>query len=298
MQVFDPRQSMSSTTFEIFHYRDAKFEGVPVHQHDFYEVYFFIGGNVEYSVEGKSYLLKEGDLLLINPLELHQPRIGPDQSTYERIVLWISKNYLSRLQSNNTSLTRCFDNTNPNHTNLLRLSPTQQKYISQKLGELIDESRYSDYGSDLAAQATLVRFLVELNRLTLSTDKRDNSSKNISPLISDVLEYINSHYCEKISLATIADEFFVSKYYLSHAFSDVVGTSVNRYITLKRLINAKQMLSSGIKPTTAAIHCGFNDYAGFYRAFTAEYNITPKEFASTNSECGIRNAELRGNLIK
>ena len=95
MQVFDPRQSMTKGDFEIFHYRDAKFEGVAVHQHDFYEVYFFISGNVEYSVEGKSYLLKEGDLLLINPLELHQPRIGPDQNAYERIVLWINKNYMN-----------------------------------------------------------------------------------------------------------------------------------------------------------------------------------------------------------
>ena len=282
MQVFDPRQSMTSPSFEIFHYRDAKFEGVAVHQHDFYEVYFFISGNVEYSVEGKSYLLKEGDLLLINPLELHQPRIGPDQNAYERIVLWINKNYLSRLCTNNTSLSQCFDNTNPQHTNLLRLSRPQQKYISSKLRELLDESASEDYGSDLAAEAVLTRFLVELNRLTLSTEKKIDTDKNQSPLVSEVLSYINHHYCEKISLSSIADEFFISKYYLSHAFNSVVGTSVNRYITLKRLINAKQMLSSGIKPTTAAIHCGFNDYAGFYRAFTAEYGITPKEYINKN----------------
>ena len=280
MQVFDPRQSMSSSTFEIFHYRDAKFEGVAVHQHDFYEVYFFISGNVEYSVEGKSYLLKQGDLLLINPLELHQPRIAPDQNAYERIVLWINKNYLSRLCTNDTSLSQCFDNTNPQHTNLLRLSKAQQKYISSKLAELIEESSSNDYGSDLAAEAVLTRFLVELNRLTLSADKKVETDKSDSPIIPEVLSYINQHYCEKISLASIADEFFISKYYLSHAFNSVVGTSVNRYITLKRLINAKQMLSSGIKPTTAALHCGFNDYAGFYRAFTAEYGITPKQFLS------------------
>ena len=278
MQVFDPRQSMTRANFEVFHYRDAKFEGVAVHQHDFYEVYFFISGNVEYSVEGKSYHLNKGDLLLINPLELHQPRIGPDQNPYERIVLWINKTYLSRLCTNNTSLSQCFDNTNPQHTNLLRLTKAQQNYISSKLSELIEETRSADYGSDLAAEAILTRFLVELNRLTLSTDKKVDTDKTTTPLVSEVLSYINHHYCEKISLSTIADEFFVSKYYLSHAFHSVVGTSVNRYITLKRLINAKQMLSSGIKPTTAAIHCGFNDYAGFYRAFTAEYGITPKEY--------------------
>lgn len=284
MQIFDPRQSMTSPTFEIFHYRDAKFEGVAVHQHDFYEVYFFISGNVEYSVEGKSYLLKQGDLLLINPLELHQPRIAPDQNVYERIVLWINKNYLSRLCTNNTSLSQCFDNTNPQHTNLLRLSQPQQKYISSKLSELLEETSSPEYGSDLAAEAILTRFLVELNRLTLTSIKKVEADKTASPFIPDILSYINHHYCEKISLASIADEFFISKYYLSHAFHSVVGTSVNRYITLKRLINAKQMLSNGIKPTTAAIHCGFNDYAGFYRAFTAEYGITPKQFASVTYE--------------
>ncbi|MBO5936340.1 MAG: helix-turn-helix domain-containing protein [Clostridia bacterium] len=269
---------MTRANFEVFHYRDAKFEGVAVHQHDFYEVYFFISGNVEYSVEGKSYHLNKGDLLLINPLELHQPRIAPDQNPYERIVLWINKTYLSRLCTNNTSLSQCFDNTNPQHTNLLRLTKAQQSYISSKLSELIEETRSGDYGSDLAAEAILTRFLVELNRLTLSTDKKADTEKTTAPLVSEVLAYINQHYCEKISLSTIADEFFISKYYLSHAFHSVVGTSVNRYITLKRLINAKQMLSSGIKPTTAALHCGFNDYAGFYRAFTAEYGITPKEY--------------------
>ncbi len=278
MQIFDPRQSMTSGEFEIFHYRDAKFEGVPVHQHDFYEIYFFIKGSVEYNVEGKSYHLKSGDILLINPLELHQPRISPDQSSYERIVLWINKNFLSSLCSNNTSLTRCFDNTNPGHSNLLRLTQSQQNYISAKLEELLDESTEKRYGSDLVCTALLVRILVELNRIGGNTRVQD-VTKTSSPLISKVLDYINLHYCEKLSLASVADEFFVSKYYLSHSFNDVVGTSLHRYIILKRLINAKQMLSSGIKPTTTAEACGFNDYAGFYRAFTSEYGITPKEFA-------------------
>ncbi|MBR3817240.1 MAG: helix-turn-helix domain-containing protein [Clostridia bacterium] len=278
MQIFDPRQNMSSNKFEIFHYVDAKFEGVPVHQHDFYEVYFFIGGNVEYSVEGKSYHLKSGDVLLINPLELHQPRIAPHQSAYERIVLWINKNYLASLCTNEVSLTRCFDNSNPNHSNLLRLSLAQQKQISSRLTELLKESSENNYGSEIACRAILTSFLVEINRLTLSRDNSALQERKTSPLISSVLDYINIHYCEKLSLEKIAEEFFVSKYYLSHAFNVAVGTSPHRYITLKRLIHAKQMMSSGIKPTTAAANCGFNDYAGFYRAFTAEYGITPAEY--------------------
>lgn len=282
MQIFDPRQSMSDSKFEIFHYRDAKFEGVPVHQHDFYEVYYFIGGNVEYSVEGRTYDLKSGDLLLINPLELHQPRIAPDQQDYERIVLWINKNYLSELCCNKTSLTRCFDNTIPDHSNLLRPSKMQQTYISAMLSELITEHSNDAYAVEIASEAILLRFLVELNRLTINNNSETEKEESSSTIIPDVLDYINSHFCEKLTLSSIADEFFVSKYYLSHAFNNTVGTSVHRYIILKRLIHAKQMLLSGIRSTTAATNCGFNDYAGFYRAFTAEYGVTPTEFVKLN----------------
>ena len=282
MQIFDPRQSMSDSKFEIFHYRDAKFEGVPVHQHDFYEVYYFIGGSVEYSVEGRTYELKPGDLLLINPLELHQPRIAPDQQDYERIVLWINKNYLSELCFNKTSLTRCFDSSQPDHTNLLRPTKIQQSYISAMLDELITENTSDGYAVEIASEAILLRFLVELNRLTIDSSSALRKDEASSSIIPDVLEYINKHFCEKLTLNEIADEFFVSKYYLSHAFNNVVGTSVHRYIVLKRLIHAKQMLLSGIKSTTAATNCGFNDYAGFYRAFTAEYGVTPTEFVKMN----------------
>lgn len=282
MQIFDPRQNMSDSKFEIFHYRDAKFEGVPVHQHDFYEVYYFLGGSVEYSVEGRTYELKPGDLLLINPLELHQPRIAPDQQDYERIVLWINKNYLSELCFNKTSLTRCFDNSIPDHTNLLRPTKIQQTYISAMLTELISETSSDSYAVEIASEAILLRFLVELNRLTIYSSSALRKDEASSSIIPDVLEYINKHFCEKLTLNEIADEFFVSKYYLSHAFNNVVGTSVHRYIVLKRLIHAKQMLLSGIKSTTAATNCGFNDYAGFYRAFTAEYGVTPTEFVKMN----------------
>lgn len=67
-----------------------------------------------------------------------------------------------------------------------------------------------------------------------------------TPLISQVLDYINAHYFEQLSLGQLASEFYISKYHLSHEFNRVVGTSVYRYIILKRLVIAKQMLAGGI----------------------------------------------------
>ena len=199
MQIFDPRQIMSAPDFEIFHYKDPKLDGVDVHQHDFYEIYFFISGNVEYNVEGHSYHLQSGDILLINPLELHQPRIRADQHPYERIVLWVNKSYRSELCSNQTSLSRCFDSSIPGHTNLFRLAKTHKAYIYSKLQELLHESTSDSYGNDLVCRAELIRLLVELNRLA-NESSETKKEKTVSPLIENVTEYINNHYFEKITL--------------------------------------------------------------------------------------------------
>ena len=85
-QRFDPRQTMQSDTFEVFHYKKSGAEDVQVHHHAFYEVYCFLDGDVEYWVEGSLYRLKKGDLLLINPMELHRPILKSDSKNYERIV--------------------------------------------------------------------------------------------------------------------------------------------------------------------------------------------------------------------
>ena len=69
-QRFDSRQSMKNKRFEVFHYRDKKLENVSVHHHDFFEIYFFLSGKVTFRVEGKTYHLEPGDLLLISPMEM------------------------------------------------------------------------------------------------------------------------------------------------------------------------------------------------------------------------------------
>ena len=71
---------------------------------------------------------------------------------------------------------------------------------------------------------------------------------------------------------------FVSKYHLSHAFSGEVGISVYRYIMLRRLLLARQLLMAGESAGQVCRACGFSDYTAFYRAFKSEYGISPREF--------------------
>ena len=277
-QHFDARQSMSNKRFEIFHYRDQHLENVNVHHHDFYEIYFFLSGDVRFRIEGRTYLLEPGDLLLINPQELHQPEITPT-STYERIVLWIDRNYLNSLSSDSTDLTACFDSGQPNHVNLLRTSNAHRTGLRQLLERMNREYHGQNPGHELYTQGMLLQLLVELNRLA-AANSRSIPGQQEPALIAQVLSYISTHYHESITLESLAAEFFVSKYHLSHEFSRQVGTSVYRYIILRRLMQAKELMASGLAPGEVYQKCGFGDYANFYRAFKEEYGISPREFAA------------------
>ena len=279
-QRFDPRQHMCRSDFEIFHYQDRSPTDVDVHHHDFYEIYFFLSGNVEYRVEGRSYLPQPGDLILVNPTELHQLITVSEDAAYERMVLWIDKGYLERFSSAELSLTQCFDNTLPAHSNLLRLTPTQHADIRIRFSDLIREHYSLDFGSELCAQSILLQLLVELNRLSAGARHKSDLQGETSTLVSRVMAYISDHYNEELSLEGLAQRFYVSKYHLSHEFSRVVGTSVYRYITLKRLLIARQMLSDGAAPGIVCANCGFGDYANFYRAFKAQYGTSPRACVS------------------
>lgn len=274
-QSFQTRQNMEKSTFEVFRYRDLTPETVAVHHHDFYEIYYFLGGEVEYRVEGRTYLLKPGDLLLINPRELHQP-IVKNGVTYERIVLWIDKNYLESFAHGDVSLTECFNIQSPTHSNILRPSGLQRSAITEFFDSMLNEYYGDGYGSELSAVGSFLRLMVEINRLALQKGKRAEPVKD-TVLVTQVLSFINAHFSEELSLDSIAAKFFVSKYHLSHEFSRSVGTSVYRYIMLKRLLHAKELLAQGTAPGSVYHKCGFQDYANFYRAFKSEYGITPKE---------------------
>ena len=109
--------------------------------------------------------------------------------------------------------------------------------------------------------------MVQLNRMALHTDGTQEDSQELSPLVQNILHHITDHIHEELSLESLAKEFFVSKYHLSHAFTREVGVSVYRYITMRRLLMARQLLSAGEPAGQVCRSCGFADYTSFYRAF-------------------------------
>lgn len=294
-QRFDVRQTMRNTTFEIFRYKDAYLKEVALHHHDFYEIYFFLSGNVQYNIENRSYLLTPGDVLLISPMELHQPMFGPEQREYERIVLWIDKQFLEGFSLPGKSFAACFDTSAPNYSNLLRPEGANRQFLIFLLEQLISESSSDEPYQEICALSYLAQALVLLNRLSLQ-QRRENVVPTPDSTVYNILGYINDHYHENLTLDDLANKFFISKYHLSREFQRLVGTSVHRYIVQKRLVMAKQMLSSGKPSSEVYQSCGFGDYSNFYRAFKAEYQISPKDYVQRLKESAYREDPLPRHL--
>lgn len=277
---YEQRNHMNTDTYEIYHLKDAYTKEITLHHHDFYEIYFFLSGNVHYIIESRSYLLTPGDILLIRPMELHQPMFPTGQQNYERIVLWINRRFLDGLCLPEQDLRLCFNTTAPGHSNLLRPDPALQQVLFYQLELLTEESKSEDRYSDLCAMSYVVQILVYLNRLAAQSGQEADPRTVSDSVMYRVLTYINDHYSEDLSLDCLAKEFFISKYHLSREFNRLVGTSVHRYLTLKRLAMAKQMMADGTASSAVYQHCGFGDYSTFYRAFKSEYQISPKEFTA------------------
>ena len=103
-------------------------------------------------------------------------------------------------------------------------------------------------------------------------------------LVAQIDEIIrNEHLTESLTLDELAAKFYVSKYYLLHAFKEYANLSVHQYIISKRIIHAQILLQNGVSPGEAARDSGFNDYAGFYPAFVKQTGMTPQQYSRRES---------------
>ena len=150
--------------------------------------------------------------------------------------------------------------------------------LSARFGELVKECYSKDLGSEISAEGAFLQLMVQLNRLAGSGGSGE--AEELSLLVQKAMQYIGENLGQPLSLENIAGSLFVSKYHLSHAFSAEVGVSVYRYLMLRRLLLARQLLSSGEPAGQVCRSCGFNDYTSFYRAFKTEYGISPRQFST------------------
>ena len=94
-----------------------------------------------------------------------------------------------------------------------------------------------------------------------------------------IRDYLDAHYTEKISLDALAEQFFISKFYLTRVFKEQFGVSINTYILNLRITKAKQLLRfTDQKLEDIGYQCGLGAPHYFSRIFKQVEGITPSEF--------------------
>jgi AraC-like DNA-binding protein len=110
-------------------------------------------------------------------------------------------------------------------------------------------------------------------------------SRNRSMLSVRIERYVDGHISDGISVNELCEEFFVSKNALYRIFKRDFGTTVNEYITKKRLAAAEELLSDNkLSIADIAERCGFSDYNYFIRTFKRHCGITPLKYRKRSEE--------------
>jgi AraC-like DNA-binding protein/beta-xylosidase len=118
-------------------------------------------------------------------------------------------------------------------------------------------------------------FLFCLNENEESLERQKQTQKRIS----QIKEYMQSHYNEEISLQSLADEFYLTPQYLSKFFKKNLGTNFTAYLGNLRLERALiELLHSNNSITDIALGNGFTNVSTFNRIFRQKYEVTPSQY--------------------
>ncbi len=137
------------------------------------------------------------------------------------------------------------------------------------------------FGSDILTEIYLTELIVIINKAYIDTDLVDiEEDISSNPKINEIIHFINQNLSGDLSLESLSQRFFTSKYHLLREFKKHTGYTLHNYISKKRLLTAKALLKGGMSINEVCSTCGFNNYSNFIRSFTNAYKISPKKYAT------------------
>ena len=265
--------------FRLVHLKDSLAQKIDYHYHEFDKLVLVLGGKVTYMVEGVTYFLQPWDILLIRRNMIHRPIMDPSEP-YERIVIWLGREYLKARSDSSAPLDQCFDTVRDRSFHLLRTAPDRRVFYMDLLQDLEGALRGREFGAARLADILCQQLLIAVNRDVISSHTASDApeSYRVDRKIEEILQYIAAHLSEELSVELLAQKFYLSRYYLMHRFKAVTGYSLHQYIRQKRLLRAAELIREGEMVMKAAEQVGFKEYSTFLRAFQAMFHMSPREF--------------------
>ncbi|HWT27668.1 MAG TPA: AraC family transcriptional regulator, partial [Mobilitalea sp.] len=234
--------------------------------------------NIYTIVIGKvTYRLKEGDILIIPPGELHE-LIAPDKGL--RRILLFDFSIISNLKG--------FTNVLPvlNQPRLINeiTAPDIYLHLQNLYDQITVEYKSNNTLREAAIYALIIQMFVNIGRQFLNTenlfpDAKLSKQKEYIEKFNLIFEFINSNYMDDISLDAIADVAGFSKFHFSRLFKRFTDMSFYDYLNQRRVKEAeKLLLDPNLSVTDVAMRSGFSSISTFNRVFKGFKECTPTEF--------------------
>lgn len=265
--------AMRSRTVDVQRDSSLLVQNVQLHSHTFYEIICCCQGSIQYLLGSQRYRVARGDIIFIPPGTGHKPLLEPDMpQSYDRYVMWLSSEYADQLRHRYPGVARFL--TAP--PMLLRTAGAAFDRVARAFAAAIREEEQQDPGWEAAVAGASLQLLVQFSRLLVAAGTLPPAEQ--PELLDRVLNYIEAHLGDRITLAGTARQFLVSESTISQLFRQRMGTSFYRCVTQRRLIEAKARIAAGDAMEDVARAVGFGDYSTFYRAFKNEYGISPTKY--------------------
>ena len=244
------------------------------HYHSHYELLYLPVGKRKLFVGENAYEVSERNIALIHPYVLHRSESASSEEAY-RFLLDFTPELAEELkQFSEIPDFLCLHSDSP----CISLTASQSEKI-HKLFQTILTLPEEDSRTTFLRKVHLCEILILLSE----TVKREENSSTVPQRMTEIARFLERHHKENITLESVAEEFFLSPWYLSRTFKKYMGIGINGYLNNLRILSAQKMLEDPkCTVTQAALACGFDNITHFGRVFHKLVGTSPKKFQKTS----------------
>ncbi|MBR3805122.1 MAG: helix-turn-helix transcriptional regulator [Clostridia bacterium] len=269
------KNTLENKTYGLYYSEKAK-NNQEIHSHDCCEIFLCLSDNSGFLIDGKLYTAEDSDVFILNHLQAH--KVLPNNlDDFKRYSFHVHPSFIAQNSTSETNLSRCFYG--ENKVDKITLSKTERDDLIAKFNRL--EQTY-EFGDDVYKNTLAVDILLKVNELSFSREINQCGIDD-SPL-QLAINFISLNFDKNLDLSTIAKNSYVSVNKLCALFKENLNTTVIKFLTSKRLTNAKKMLENDYSITDSAFASGFNDYANFIRVFKTAVGVSPGKYKKQYKE--------------
>ena len=246
------------------------------HSHDIVEMAFVLSGVGRYRVDGEVFSIQEGDFLIFNPGVKHQALFCPDAEVpATEFFVGFSDVQFGDLPLNYMPL--------PGGGVLYHTAGELRRRLARICASMQEENAVCRQGRYFMLKSYLVQMILLVVREQCRPMEKSRGcsfeSVNRKYLVEQILSYFEEHYSEKISLDQIAENMYLSPFYISKIFKSETGDTPIRHLIDIRLEKAMELLKSGWQGSIqeVAARVGYDDAYHFSKLFKKRYGLSPSQ---------------------